>query len=215
MMRHHPRVPGNARECADPTIGEAPRVLMVGRPGAGKGTQGVRLAQRLGVQYLSTGDVLRAEVAVGSDLGRRVQDGVAAGELIPSTVILSIVESHLDGDGYVLDGFPRTVEQAVAVTSHDALVPHLAIDIAVSPTTALARIVERGRADDHAKTARRRLAVYEAETGPMLDYLAGHQLLGRIDGEQHPDVVADNVWQLLISKSESFDCAPRANEPAA
>jgi adenylate kinase len=175
-------------------------VLLVGRPGAGKGTQGARLADRLGVKYLSTGDLLRAEIEAGSPLGREVDSVVNAGELIPTALIIAIVESFLggdspDGDGYVLDGFPRTVEQAVAVTSHAGLEPHIAIDIVVSPATALARLVDRGRADDGISVARRRLAVYETETVPMLDYLTGHRLLRQVNGEQPADLVADDVWQ--------------------
>jgi adenylate kinase len=211
-------------------VGLAPRVLLVGRPGAGKGTQGARLADRLGVPYLSTGDLLRSEIAAGSPLGREVDSVVNAGELIPTAVIIAIVEAVLtgdgldgdrlsddcpDGDGYVLDGFPRTVEQAVALTSHPGLEPHIAIEIVVPPATALARLVDRGRVDDGISVARRRLAVYEAETVPMLAYLTGHRLLFDVNGQQDADLVADDVWNVCTQNDELQDWLTRSVESAA
>jgi adenylate kinase len=201
-------------------VGPAPRVLLVGRPGAGKGTQGARLADRLGVPYLSTGDLLRSEIAAGSPLGREVDTVVNAGELIPTALIIAIVEAVLtgigpDGDGYVLDGFPRTVEQAVALTSHPGLEPHIAIEIVVPPATALARLVDRGRVDDGISVARRRLAVYEAETVPMLAYLTGHRLLCQVSGEDDADVVADDMWRACTQNDALRDCLTRSVESAA
>ena len=107
--------------------------------------QGVRLARRLGVQYISTGDLLRTEIAAGSALGSAVERLVAAGRLIPSGLITAIVESNLDGHGYVLDGFPRTVTQAEALFAQPALAPSIALEIVVSERVALGRL---GRAHD-------------------------------------------------------------------
>ncbi len=86
-------------------------MVLIGRPGAGKGTQGERLARRLGVRYVSTGHLLRHEIAMQSPLGTAVERLVGAGRLIPPGLIVTIVETNLDGGGYVLDGFPRTVMQ--------------------------------------------------------------------------------------------------------
>jgi adenylate kinase len=191
----------------------APRIILAGRPGAGKGTQGARLAQRLGVPYLSTGDLLRREIAAGSSLGRVVEDVVQSGELIPTALIIAIVESCLDGDGYVLDGFPRTVDQAVAVTSSSGLEPHMAIEIVVPAATALARLTERGRTDDDVDVARRRLVVYETETVPMLGYLNRLGLLRSVNGKDHPEVVAENIWRQAMLSTEAGDWQAGSVEP--
>lgn len=175
-------------------VGPACRVVLAGRPGAGKGTQGARLAERLGVQYLSTGDLLRAEITARSPLGRAIEGVVNAGDLIPTALIMAMVDSCIDSDGYVLDGFPRTVEQAVAITAHEGLAPHIAIEIVVPAQVALSRLTSRGRSDDDVNIACRRLAVYDTETAPMLSYLAGHDLLRRVDGNDGPDLVERRVW---------------------
>ncbi|CAB4879122.1 unannotated protein [freshwater metagenome] len=171
-----------------------PRVLLVGRPGAGKGTQGIRLAKRLGVQYFSTGDLLRREIAAATSLGRAVESVVRSGELIPTVLMIAIVESCLSGDGYVLDGFPRTVEQAVAVTSHPTIAPHRAIEITVPPAVALTRLIERGRSDDDIAVVHQRLAVFEAETVPMLRYLESLGMMRLVDGDDTTLRVARRVW---------------------
>ena len=140
----------------------APRVVIAGSPGAGKGTQGTRLARRLGVQHLSTGDLLRDAIANQSSLGRAVERLVGAGRLVPSGLIVAIVESSLDTNGYVLDGFPRTVVQAEALLDRDVLVPNVAIEIVVPMNIALARLAARGRTDDDPRVARDRLTIYKA-----------------------------------------------------
>ena len=120
----------------------AARVVIAGRPGAGKGTQGTRLARRLGVRHLSTGDLLRDAIAIQSSLGRAVERLVRAGRLVPTGLIVAIVESNLDTGGYVLDGFPRTVVQAEALFERDAFAPNVTIEIVVPTHIALA---PRGR----------------------------------------------------------------------
>ncbi len=170
-----------------------PRIVLVGRPGAGKGTQGSRLVAELGVQYLSTGDLLRGEIEARTALGREVERAVHSGELISTTLIVAIVEACLRGDGYVLDGFPRTVEQAVAMMSRSRLMPDMAIEIVVPEATALARLTARCRTDDNYEVARRRMTVYEAETTPMLSYFTGHGLLRHVNGDDPPDSVAANI----------------------
>ena len=171
--------------------------MLAGRPGAGKGTQGVRLARRLGVQYLSTGELLRHEITSQSPLGTAVERLVSAGRLLPSALIVAIVETNLDGCGYVLDGFPRTVGQAEVLFEREALRPSVVIEIVVSARVALERLLGRGRRDDDPAVARERLATYDAETAPTLDWLDRRGFVVRIDGHNSHATVERNVWRGL------------------
>ena len=189
----------------------APRVVIAGSPGAGKGTQGTRLARRLGVQHLSTGDLLRDAIAIQSSLGRAVERLVRAGRLVPTGLIVAIVESNLDTNGYVLDGFPRTVVQAEALFERDVLVPSVAIEIVVPVDIALARLAARGRADDDPGVARDRLTLYEAETLPALALLDHHALLVRVDGDDLPHIVEQRVMQAFLRARRSNRTPSSAN----
>ncbi len=189
----------------------APRVLIAGCPGAGKGTQGTRLAGRLGVQHLSTGDLLRDAIAIQSSLGRAVERLVRSGRLVPTGLIVAIVESNLDTSGYVLDGFPRTVVQAEALFERDALVPNVTIEIIVPMDIALARLAARGRTDDDPRVARDRLTIYEAETLPALRLLDHHTLLVRVDGDDLPHVVEQRVLQAFLRARRSDETPSPAN----
>ena len=181
---------------AQPTlVGVEQRIVFVGRPGSGKGTQGKRLAERLDVQYLSTGDLLRRHIASSTALGRAVARVVNSGGLIPTLLMVAIVEGCVDAGGYVLDGFPRTVDQASTILGHSYLAPSLAIELHVAPDLALTRLASRGRVDDAAAVARQRLALYEKETAPVLDLLAERSLLRRVDGAGYPDEIAARVWE--------------------
>jgi adenylate kinase len=202
-----PRVAG----CEPRVPRSAPRVVIAGCPGAGKGTQGVRLACRLGVQYLSTGDLLRDAIAIQSSLGRAVQRLVRAGRLVPSGLIVAIVESSLDTNGYVLDGFPRTVVQAEALFERGILVPNVAIEIVVPKDVALARLTARGRTDDDPGVARDRLIIYEAETLPALAVLDRHALLVRVDGDDLPHVVEQRVTQAFLLARRPSELPTLAN----
>jgi adenylate kinase len=181
----------------------APRVVMAGCPGAGKGTQGARLARRLGVQHLSTGDLLRDAIANQSSLGRAVERLVRAGRLVPTGLIVAIVEASLDTTGYVLDGFPRTVVQAEALFARDSLVPNVTIEIVVPMEIALARLTARGRTDDDPGVARDRLTIYEAETLPALALLDRYALLVRVDGDDLPHVVEQRTMQAFLRARRS------------
>lgn len=186
-----------------------PRVVIAGCPGAGKGTQGTRLACRLGVQHLSTGDLLRDAIAIQSSLGRAVERLVRAGRLVPTGLIVAIVESNLDTGGYVLDGFPRTVVQAEALFERDALAPNVTIEIVVPTHIALARLAARGRMDDDPRVARDRLTAYEAEMLPTLALLERHALLVRIDGDDLPLVVEQRVIQAYLRARRSNETSTR------
>jgi len=150
----------------------ARRILFLGPPGAGKGTQAGMLATALQVPHISTGDMLRNAVTLGTDLGKAVESVMAAGDLV------SIVDRRLDEDdarcGYLLDGFPRNIAQARALegTVADAIGTVILLDVETDELVArlLRRAAEQGRADDNEKTIRRRLEIYQAETTPLVDH---------------------------------------------
>jgi len=194
-------------------VGAEPRIVFVGRPGSGKGTQGKRLAERLDVQYLSTGDLLRRHIASSTALGRAVARVVNSGGLIPTLLMVAIVEGCVDAGGYVLDGFPRTVDQASTILRHSDLAPSLAIELVVPPDVAMSRLASRGRVDDIAAVARQRLALYEQETAPALGLLAERSLLRRVDGAGYPDEIAARVWEAVrpVLQGSSESPAPASN----
>lgn len=202
---------GHDRPAAVRDAGSLPRIVLAGRPGAGKGTQGTRLARRLRVQYLSTGDVLREEIASGSPLGSAVERLVNSGRLVPTGLIVAVVQTHLGDRGYLLDGFPRTVAQAKALFDRNALAPSVAIEIVVPTNVAVERLTARGRADDAPSVARERLVTYETETIDALDWLDRRGLLIRIDGDALPDVVETRVWLALTNHMQGAGTSPRDN----
>jgi adenylate kinase len=155
-------------------------VLLVGPPGAGKGTQGERLSERLGLTHIATGDLLRAEVAAGTELGRQAAAIMRRGELVPDEVIIGMVLPRITqaarGNGYLLDGFPRTVEQtreARRIAATDAVRPHAVVYLEVPREELIRRILERasieGRADDNVQTVQKRLEVFDEATRPLID----------------------------------------------
>jgi adenylate kinase len=192
-----------------------PRVLLVGPPGAGKSTQGKRLAVELGVPHVSTGDLLRAEVRRNSPVGREAIKYMRAGELLPDWLLLFALERPLSRAfevGAIFDGYPRTVEQAkrfmrsLGIGSLDRV-----IELAASDETVVARLAKRTpsppggavdeRDDDDEHTVRIRLAVYRAQTQPMLDFFRAAGLLVTIDGTRPPDEVAAELKRLLGSRA--------------
>ena len=199
------------------------RIVVLGRQGAGKGTQCARLAQRLGVAHVATGDLFRAAVLARTDLGRRVKAFVDTGELVPDELAVAVVADRLNRDdarerGFVLDGFPRTVCQARDLTA--LLAPariDLALDLQVDPSIVLSRLLRRRvcadcgniesvaerchrcggrlvrRTDDTEPVIRRRLALYESETRPLLSWFETEGTLRTVDGQGAPDAVALRV----------------------
>lgn len=154
------------------------RILFLGPPGAGKGTQAKLLARTLGVPHVSTGEMLRDAVAEGTELGRRAESIMAAGDLVPDDLVIALVSDRLGRTdaacGYLLDGFPRNVLQAeelFGVVGGQAIETVLLLE--VPEEELVARLVERaaeGRADDNEDTIRRRLEVYREETEPLIAY---------------------------------------------
>jgi adenylate kinase len=163
---------------------------MLAPPGGGKGTQGVRLARGLGVEHISSGDVLRDEVARDTELGREVKAHMAAGQLAPDELVARAVVPTLEGrDGYVLDGYPRTRAQATGL-DFDAVVylkvPHEEVE---------RRLLARGRDDDTPEAIAERLREYAQDTKPLVEHYRG--VLVEVDGDRPEDEIAAELKDRL------------------
>lgn len=183
-------------------------VLLIGPPGSGKGTQGDRLSERLGLEHIAAGDLLRAEVAAQTPLGRQVSDFMRRGDLVPDVVIMSLlipkVLEAAEKSGYLLDGFPRSVEQAVEarkLAEQAGAGPDAVIYLDAPRDVLVARIVGRaeveGRADDNLETVTNRLRVFDEATAPLVDYYRGRGLLHVIDADQDEDEVTAEILAAL------------------
>jgi len=155
------------------------RLIIMGPPGAGKGTQGELLARRLGIPRYSTGDILRQALRDGTPMGLEARRNMHSGELVPDDVILGIVGEALaseeSGRGFLLDGFPRTVAQAEGLRALLLEMGHkldAIVDLSVPDDEIMRRLSTRGRKDDLQETIRRRLVVYRAKKRPLLDWYA-------------------------------------------
>jgi adenylate kinase len=186
------------------------RLILLGPPGAGKGTQADRLSQRTGIPKLSTGDMLRAAVKAGSELGKRVEGIMSAGGLVPDDVILNIIDARIDAadarKGFILDGFPRTIVQAIGLDdllARRGLALDRVIEIRVDESALIDRITKRAkeaaargepvRKDDNPETLSRRLQAYAKETAPLVEHFAGKGLLCSIDGLQSIEAVENEL----------------------
>ena len=178
------------------------RLLFLGPPGAGKGTQAVQLAENHGLLHLSTGDLLRAEVAAGSDLGKEAEAVMARGELVSDALVLAIVRSRLAGHegGWLLDGFPRNLAQAEAL---DTLLGELnqQIELVVlmelDDAVLIQRLLSRGRADDNEDVIRHRLEVYREQTAPLIEHYRSKGLLQAVEAAGTVDAIAERIGALL------------------
>lgn len=181
------------------------RLVLLGPPGSGKGTQAVRVAAACSAEHIATGDLLRAEVAAGSELGERVAGYQASGSLVPDDLILRLALPRVlaASEGYVLDGFPRSLPQARAL---DEQLPrgqrvHQAVVIAVAEQELIDRMrlraAQQHRPDDTDEVFRHRLSIYAAETPPILQHYADSSRLREVDGSGSPDEVFQRIGAVL------------------
>lgn len=183
-------------------------VLLIGPPGSGKGTQGERLAARLGLEHLAAGDLLRAEVENETPLGQQVQGIMSKGDLVPDSVILDLLMPRVlaasGAAGYLLDGFPRTVEQAVdarKLADTDDAGPDAVIYLDAPRAELVRRILARaeveGRSDDNPETVENRLRVFDDATHPLVEYYRERGLLYVIDADRDEDAVTAAILDTL------------------
>ncbi len=185
-------------------------IILFGAPGAGKGTQAKRLVEARGLVQLSTGDMLRAAIDAGTELGLRAKEIMDRGDLVSDEIILGMIAERMDSpdcaNGVILDGFPRTVAQAEgldAMLEERGLALDHVIEISVDEDALFARIENRAaetggsRADDNAETLRKRLAVYHENTAPLLPYYDGKGLLKTVDGMNSIDEVGQAIDGIL------------------
>jgi adenylate kinase len=184
------------------------RLILLGPPGAGKGTQARRIAGRLGVPAVSTGDIFRSNVAAGTPLGREAQQYMDAGEYVPDHVTNAMVRDRLaEGDtaeGFLLDGYPRTrqqVETLDAVLAEQGTALDRVVELVVGRHELLERLVRRaaveGRSDDTPEVIAHRLDVYDEQTAPLVAGYAERGLLVTVDGVGEMDEVTDRVLGAL------------------
>lgn len=180
-------------------------IILSGAPGSGKGTQSAFIANKYGVQHLSTGDVLRAEIASGSELGKQIDAIISKGNLVPDDMMYGVIENYIAGlpedcKGTIFDGYPRTVAQAEALTgllkkyNKEAIM----IDLLVDEQLLIQRLIERGkisgRADDNLNTIRHRIAVYHQQTEPIAHYYLHHGNYFAVNGNHS---MADVFLQIM------------------
>lgn len=188
------------------------RLLIMGPPGSGKGTQAVHLARRHQVPAISTGDIFRANVAASTPLGRIAREYLEAGEYVPDQVTNAMVRDRLAeddcGSGFLLDGYPRTLQQVdeldqILAATGDHL--DAVIELVVDPEMLLDRLLSRarseGRVDDTADVIRRRQEVYDEQTAPVTGHYAARDLLHPIDGNGDVDLVTERITDVLLSET--------------
>ncbi|HVM27798.1 MAG TPA: adenylate kinase [Mycobacteriales bacterium] len=181
------------------------RILLVGAPGSGKGTQAELLSSALGLEHISSGDLLRGHVARETAIGRSVQEFVRRGDLVPDSIVMDMLRKPVveaaDSGGYILDGFPRTVQQAQAAydTARTLGVQvQVAVHLDVPEEELVRRLLARGRgADDTEDVIRHRQRVYQEQTTPMLGYYSDREELITVDGTRSPEQVHATILEQL------------------
>lgn len=209
-----------SKTAAERNIARGARLLIVGAPGSGKGTQAKRIGEAFGIPDISTGDIFRFHIKNETELGLRVKAIVAAGDYVPDSLTNEIVAARLDeadaANGFLLDGYPRTIDQ---VHYLDALLEkkgqplEAVIRLVADQEEIIARLskraVEQGRADDTEEAIRHRQEVYTRETAPLVEVFRERGLLIDVDGLGNIDEVGDRIWAALqaagIGEAEASD----------
>ena len=182
------------------------RLLFLGPPGAGKGTQAQQLAANHGLLHLSTGDLLRAEVQAGSPRGQEAEAVMARGELVSDALVLAIVRSRLEqqaaagGGGWLLDGFPRNLSQAEALgqlLEELGQQIELVVLMELDDDLLIQRLLGRGRADDNESVIRHRLTVFREQTAPLISHYRAQGLLESVEAAGSVEAIAGRIEQLL------------------
>jgi len=180
------------------------RIVFIGPPGAGKGTQAQKIVERYMIAHLSTGDMLRAARDAKTPLGLKADEYMSRGELVPDDIIIDLIRERLQSAdcrrGYLLDGFPRTIAQAEAL---DAMLASqntpldVVLELQVPEEELFRRLAGRGRADDKPEVIRQRLVAYRTQTEPLLDYYRRKNLLRTVDGLGTVDEIFDRIRAIL------------------
>ena len=183
-------------------------IVIFGAPGSGKGTQSDKLIEKYGLEHISTGDVLRAEIKKGSELGNTAKQFIDQGQLIPDELMVDILAKVYDqqpaGRGVIFDGFPRTIAQAEALKKMLAERKHemgVMIELIVDEETLLARLlkraIEQGRADDNEETIKKRFAVYHSQTAPLSQWFEDEGIRHTFTWKGSKDVMVGEIFDFL------------------
>ncbi|QLE55568.1 adenylate kinase [Nostoc sp. TCL26-01] len=182
------------------------RLIFLGPPGAGKGTQAQILAEHLHIPHISTGEILRQAMKEQTPLGIKAQSYVDSGDLVPDQLVQDLVEERLGQpdakSGWILDGFPRKVTQAAfleALLETTGQGGERVVNLDAPDDVVVTRLLSRGRKDDTEEVIRRRLEVYRNETAPLIDYYGDRQKLLTINGDQSPEAVTHELKETLVS----------------
>jgi len=180
------------------------RIVFIGPPGAGKGTQAERLVETYHMAHLSTGDMLRAARDAKTEVGQKAEKYMSAGELVPDDIMVAIIAERLRQDdcreGYLLDGFPRTIAQAEALDkmlAEQGTPLNVVLELKVPEEELFRRLAGRGRADDTPEVIRQRLVAYRKQTEPLLEYYGRCKLLSSIDGLGTVEEIFDRARAVL------------------
>ena len=185
-------------------------IVIFGAPGSGKGTQSARIVEKYGLNHISTGDVLRAEIKNGTELGKTANEYISNGQLIPDALMIdilaSVFDSFKDSNGVIFDGFPRTIAQAEALKqmlAERGQEVSVMLDLEVPEDELMARLIKRGqesgRADDNEETIKKRLVVYHSQTSPLIDWYKNDGKYHHINGLGSMDGIFADICKAVDS----------------
>ena len=189
------------------------RIVLLGAPGSGKGTQAVLLVKELGLPHISTGELLRSAAKAGTELGRKAKKVIDRGELVSDEIMLDLITERLCredvANGFILDGYPRNISQAKALDEilerHGlpmAEVLHIEVDAELLVQRIAGRASEQGRSDDAEEVVRNRLQIYAVQTAPVVEYYAAKGVLSKVLGEGTAEEVFQRIMSVLLMHSE-------------